>query len=453
MRLFSIGGFFAAALTVMTPASTSVPASFATKSLPTDRILKPHGQASSVVILLSSDNGWTGEEQRIADLWTGSGAVVVGVDLPRYYTEIAREQRDCHYLVSDIESIARQIHRAENIRDYHPPVVAGLGAGGTLALAIAAQTPQSTISATLAADPGDVIPLEKQLCTPAPKRRTEAGMIYGLTKGPLPNPITVLETRDGDAEGSQHAQALKKEHPDILVKTVREAAPTALAFAGQPLLKRLAQRSGPLDLPLVELPAEPAYDTMAVIYSGDGGWRDIDRQLGLYLQAAGVPVVGVDALRYFWNGRTPEGTAADLSEIMAAYRISFGVSRVALIGYSFGADVLPATYLALAEHERARIDMVSLLAPSRTADFEIAVSGWLGFAGKGRYGDPVADALEIPPHKLQCVYGSAETESGCLGLKPLVRHGLDLVERPGGHHFDGKYDIIADHILDRLRSI
>lgn len=33
---------------------------------------------------------------------------------------------------------------------------------------------------------------------------------------------------------------------------------------------------------------------MAVIYSGDGGWRDIDKEVGNALQQQGVPVVGVE---------------------------------------------------------------------------------------------------------------------------------------------------------------
>ena len=59
---------------------------------------------------------------------------------------------------------------------------------------------------------------------------------------------------------------------------------------------------------------------MAVVYSGDGGWRDIDKEIAGRLQELGIPVVGVDSLRYFWSERTPERIAADLDLIMAHYR-------------------------------------------------------------------------------------------------------------------------------------
>ena len=49
---------------------------------------------------------------------------------------------------------------------------------------------------------------------------------------------------------------------------------------------------------------------MAVIYSGDGGWRDIDKDIAGALQEKGIPVVGVDSLRYFWSEKTPDQVAA-----------------------------------------------------------------------------------------------------------------------------------------------
>jgi len=61
------------------------------------------------------------------------------------------------------------VQRAVGTDAYQLPVVAGVGAGGALALAIAAQTPPATIGQTLAIDPEEGIALEKQLCTPAEK--------------------------------------------------------------------------------------------------------------------------------------------------------------------------------------------------------------------------------------------------------------------------------------------
>ncbi|MGG2475679.1 AcvB/VirJ family lysyl-phosphatidylglycerol hydrolase, partial [Rhizobium sp. BR5] len=88
----------------------------------------------------------------------------------------------------------------------------------------------------------------------------------------------------------------------------------------------------------------PVMDTMAVIYSGDGGWRDLDEEVGSALQKQGVPVIGVDALRYFWKEKEPQEVASDLARIIDTYRKEWKVRNVVLIGYSFGADIIPATY-------------------------------------------------------------------------------------------------------------
>ncbi|MGO7631962.1 AcvB/VirJ family lysyl-phosphatidylglycerol hydrolase, partial [Rhizobium ruizarguesonis] len=45
--------------------------------------------------------------------------------------------------------------------------------------------------------------------------------------------------------------------------------------------------------------------------------------------------------------RKPEETAADLSKIIYFYRKQLKVKHVLLVGYSFVADVVPATYQLL----------------------------------------------------------------------------------------------------------
>ena len=151
----------------------------------------------------------------------------------------------------------------------------------------------------------------------------------------------------------------------------------------------------PLGLPLTVLKAKPAFDTMAVVYSGDGGWRDIDKEVAGALQRRGIPVVGVDSLRYFWSERKPQETADDLARIIDAFRKEWGVEHVLLVGYSFGADILPATYNLLTPDDRKRVPQMTLMALSRQVDYEISVTGWLGVAGAGAGGDPVNDIAKI----------------------------------------------------------
>ena len=90
-------------------------------------------------------------------------------------------------------------------------------------------------------------------------------------------------------------------------------------------------------LPLVELPAVPRGRLLAIIFSGDGGWRDIDKTIAQKLCSDGVSVIGWDSLRYFWSRKSPEQIANDLSQVIDTYTARWGASKVALIGYSFGA--------------------------------------------------------------------------------------------------------------------
>ncbi len=66
---------------------------------------------------------------------------------------------------------------------------------------------------------------------------------------------------------------------------------------------------------------------MAIVLSGDGGWRDIDSELGSVLAEGGVPVVGLDSLRYFWQERSPKQTATDLERIVKTYGALWKTAR------------------------------------------------------------------------------------------------------------------------------
>ncbi|ARS53391.1 virulence factor family protein [Kushneria konosiri] len=185
--------------------------------------------------------------------------------------------------------------------------------------------------------------------------------------------------------------------------------------------------------------------TVTLYYSGDGGWRDLDQVSGEYMAAHGYPVVGVDTLKAFWQHRSPEQSAADLGALMATYRQKWGAQHFVLAGYSFGADILPALYNRLSDSDQQSVSAMILLAFARTADFEIAVSGWLGQSkGETQTGPEVA---RVPADKLICLYGSEEApDSGC--LQPEMRG--TRIQLPGGHHFDQNYAHLAQIMMAQI---
>jgi type IV secretory pathway VirJ component len=184
-------------------------------------------------------------------------------------------------------------------------------------------------------------------------------------------------------------------------------------------------------------------DLMAVVYSGDGGWVGIDRAIADQLAAKGIPVVGVDSLSYFWSARTPAGAGRDLQRIIAGYGALWRRPRVMLIGYSFGADAMPAMIGAMDPAIRSRIDSLSLLGLSSTAEFQFHLGSWLDMASSGAR--PTLPAiLHLKGMDIRCVRGSLETDSAC----PAIPKGVARqVVVPGGHHFDRNSALLANIIL------
>jgi type IV secretory pathway VirJ component len=228
------------------------------------------------------------------------------------------------------------------------------------------------------------------------------------------------------------------------------AAPKALTLRGTYAaaladIEAEQQRSGVSDLPLVEVPAhERRSKVIAVLYSGDGGWRDLDRSLASVLSAKGMSVVGVDVLRYYWRTRQPDSAARDLTRIVHSYKRRWGGEKLVLIGFSFGANVIPFIVNRLPADVRSDIRLITLLSPERTTAFEVSPAGWVGKANDATI--PIEPELKsLSTIRLQCVYGEDEAQDSLCTLPAAA--GFELVRKPGGHHFDHNYDELADSII------
>jgi len=127
-------------------------------------------------------------------------------------------------------------------------------------------------------------------------------------------------------------------------------------------------------------------------------------------------VIGWDSLRYFWSRKSPEQIANDLSQVIDTYATRWGASKVALIGYSFGAGIIPFAYDRLPREAKERVVQLSLLGFASTTDFEISIAGWLG-APASKDAAPTEPALaSIDPMMIQCFYGEDESDSACPAL-------------------------------------
>lgn len=203
------------------------------------------------------------------------------------------------------------------------------------------------------------------------------------------------------------------------------------------------------DLPLVEVPATGGHsDMLAFFASGDGGWARLDKEVAGVLSARGVPVVGLDTLRYYWQPRSPEESGAALERILRHYLARWKKKRALLIGYSRGAGVLPFMASRLPADLGERIALIALLGPGPSISFEFHFTDWFRSAPKGPSQPVQPEIAKLRGRKLLCIYGSDEPDSLCPRL-PAGTARLD--ERPGGHHFGGDYPSIAERILAEAR--
>ena len=238
--------------------------------------------------------------------------------------------------------------------------------------------------------------------------------------------------------------------PVDIVSQAGNGAAETLASLVQPHLTPVEAPppTGIAKLPLIELPAEPSGPLLAIVLSGDGGWRDLDKSISEKLRSAGVSVVGWDSLRYFWSRKSPEQVARDLGTTIDTFLSRWGGSKVVLIGYSFGADVLPFAYDRLSPETKAHVVQLSLLGFATAADFEIRIAGLVG-AGPSKEALPTEPAIAtIDPTMVQCFYGADEDDTACC----LLHGKAEVIRTAGGHHFDGNYSALAQRILDGVHQ-
>ena len=117
---------------------------------------------------------------------------------------------------------------------------------------------------------------------------------------------------------------------------------------------------------------------IAIIITGDGGWAGLDRGVADALNADGVRVIGFSTLKFFWHKQTPDAAAEAIARVIAHYGKADPRARFVLIGYSFGASLVPVVANRLPDEARERVDGGVLISPDDEAVFEIHVGDWFG---------------------------------------------------------------------------
>jgi type IV secretory pathway VirJ component len=460
--------------TALPPASAGAPAAavpagetFTFPPFGTVHVYAPPGAPSQVVLFISGDGGWNLGVIPMARRLQAEGALVVGIDIRTFLASLERSGA-CAYPAGSLEELSRVAQLRHRLPEYHAPILVGYSSGATLVYAALAQAPPETFRGAISLGFCPDVSLRTPLCrgrglVSHPKAKgtgadleafARMGVPWAVLQGEIDQVCAPAETARFVAQvGSGRLVSLPKvghgfsvtprwepQYVEEYRRIATETTPAPLA----PPTGAAAPETGDLgSLGLVEVPAAGREsDLMAVVLTGDGGWAEIDKRVAARLAESGIPVVGWSSLKYYWTPRTPEGAARDLGRILDHYGRAWGKRRVLLVGYSFGADVLPFLVSRLPAELRARVALVGLLGLSEQASFEFHVTGWLGVETGHHSTVPEVARLDTTP--VLCLRGEDEADSACRLLRgPAVR----TVILPGGHHFGGDYERIAEALL------
>jgi type IV secretory pathway VirJ component len=446
-------------------------------------VYRPAGTPTSFVLFLSGDEGWNAPADAMARQLVQQGAMVAAIDWIQLKQNLEADGDECVFPDGDLENLSHFVQAYFHVPTYLTPMLVGVSSGAAMAYAVLAQAPSNTFAAALTLGFCPNFNLQKPLCKGsgleftrnAPGRGVDLLPIKGLGnpwvdlhgESDRTCPVSAARTFISQVRGAAIVPLAQVSHD---FSSPRGWMPQYTAGFNALAAQSTAAHATPLpaslsDLPIVEVAAQPVAaqtapapagaaatnapapatapsDVFAILMSGDGGWAGIDQAVAGALSARGIPVVGLDSLRYYWTARTPSGVASDTDRMIRYYLAHFGKRRVLLIGYSQGADVLPFAVNRLPEATRARVALTAVMGMSEHALFEFHLSSWVSDSNSGPATLPEINRITGMP--VLCIYGADEDDSLCPKLDP---NRYILVKLKGGHHFDGDYANLANQIL------
>jgi len=418
---------------------------------------RPAAPATHMALLFSDTDGWSARDAALGAALAKRGALVVGIDTRAYLARMEAIKTDkCSYPAGHVEEVAHWIARHEGIADYSAPLVVADGAGATFAYAMTVQAPAGTFEGLVTLGWNAALRFPKAICPGDAGAMTAADgaafRVVPAAKMPLvwwPRPFAPGARIDG--LGAKLAMAWHVAELLWPPFAARDAAnDIGLAYAQWRARQDASAPALPddvADLPLNEL-APTAADThrIAILVTGDGGWAGLDRGVADALAAQGMRVIGFSTLKFFWHTQTPQASADAIARVMAHYGKDDAAARFVLVGYSFGASLVPVILNRLPDELRKRTDAGVMISPDDEAVFEIHVGDWFG----STHHDgalPLGPEIARSTTPLVCVHGADEDDSFCLKPQPANVHVVDL---PGGHHYDGDYAALGSLIAHSL---
>jgi type IV secretory pathway VirJ component len=432
----------------------------------------PH--PTHVALFVSGDGGWNQGVVDMARQLTSLDALVVGIDITHYLKDLAASNEKCHYPAADFEELSKFVQLKLNFPNYRTPVLVGYSSGATLIYAALVQAPPNTFLGGISLGFCSDLPLTKPMCrgnglewTVIPK-----GKGYNfLPAQSLERPWIALQGTIDQVCDAKSTESYVKKVPKgelvILPKVghgfsvpknwmpqFEKAFSSIIASEAKDKATPKPEAKEKLDtlsdLSLIEAPAKGrTTNLMGVLLSGDGGWAVTDSGIAQSLAARGIPVVGLNSLRYFWKKRTAESAAQDLNRILQHYSVLWNRSEVIVIGYSFGADVLPFMLNRIPPKRLQMVKAIALLGPGSTADFEFHLTNWISSRKRSNAQMVLPELEKLRGKNILCLYGTQDGETICRKLDPGL---AKIIAFHSGHRIGKNYQPIVDAILKEIRQ-
>lgn len=422
-----------------------------------------------LVLFISGDGGWNQGVIDMADNFVAMDAMVVGVDIRTYLKNLKKSKSPCYYPAADFENLSKFIQKQYHYKNYVSPVLAGYSSGATLVYGILAQSPANTFSGAIALGFCPDLQIDKQLCAGSGLKSHSLGKGKGFyleATNNLKEPFIALQGMQDQVCDFKTTASFLKQIPNAKLIALQKVGhgysiqknwvpELKEAFAEIVSKKQAEVKSSHEEInesQLKELPIHAIPSTvnpekpMVFLITGDGGYTSFDQAFCKELADSGTPVVALDALKYFWNEKTPASTTADVEKLISFYKSKWQRDKVILIGYSFGADAFPFIYNNLTKTTRESIQLLAMLSPATEADFEIHITDMLSLPRGKRQYDVSAEVNKIKNLKIVCLYGSEEEPE----IKSEINNPeVSFITIPGGHHYNNAYREIVNLIMQR----
>jgi type IV secretory pathway VirJ component len=421
------------------------------------------------VLFVSGDGGWNEGVVEMAKNLSAQGALVAGIDIRHYYRTINSLKAKCAYPAGDFEELSLALQKKYKLDQYLKPILVGYSSGATLVYGILAQAPANTFKGAISLGFCPDIEINKPLCNGADLKShvlLEGKSFYLEAAMQLSAPFIVLqgmidqvcsypETKKymenmpmGDLISLPHVghgfSVVNNWLPQLISayqKVLKEPGYVDKIAARNNLLQ--SQHLVPLNsnLPLTLIPSASTENLpLAFFISGDGGWTSFDQSVCEKLSENGMPVVGLDAQKYFWKEKQPKEASDEIARAVEHYLQQWNRSSFILVGYSFGACVAPFIANNFPNQLKESLKGTFCLSPDETGDFEIHISDMLYFKNNSEKYNVLSELIRAKSLNPVCIFGNEED----IGLRDhFSATGIRVETLPGNHHYNNDYVSVA----------